>query len=244
MHYSRMMLTLGLMTAFVGLLVLPVQSYQEVEVTNGGTIQGRVIFVGAPPPMRHVIPTKDKEVCGGPRQEPRIILGPNQEVKDAIVYLKDVEKGKPWDKPDKTPVIDNVTCRFTPKIQVVPAGNIRIHNADPVLHNTHGYYRFDSRRRTAFNVALPNKGDQVERALRRPGITDIECDAHGWMQGWVLVADNPYYATTPADGSFTLANVPPGTYTLETFQHYTGAVETSVTVKPQETVNVTVELKP
>jgi hypothetical protein len=71
----------------------------------------------------------------------------------------------------------------------------------------------------------------------------VECDAHGWMLGWIHVADSPYHALTAKDGTFTLTNVPPGSYTLVTWQEYTGAVETPVTVKAKDTAAVTVELK-
>ncbi|GIX48453.1 MAG: methylamine utilization protein [Candidatus Tectimicrobiota bacterium] len=228
----------------VAVAVPPAGSYQAVAVTEGGTISGKVVFVGTPPPLRTVIPTKDKEVCGGPRQEPRIVLGADRGVQEAIVYLKAVTRGKPWAQQAGVLVIDNVKCRFEPTVQVVPVGaKLTIRNSDPVLHNTHGYLRFNSQRRTVFNVALPTQGLEIERVLRRPGIIDVECDAHGWMQAWILVAENPYYAITTADGSFTLTDVPPGTYTLVAFHHYTGAVEVPVTVTPNATTRVTVELK-
>ena len=71
----------------------------------------------------------------------------------------------------------------------------------------------------------------------------MECDAHGWMLGWVYVADNPYYAVTAKDGTFTIKDVPPGSYTLVTWQEYAGEVEIPVVVKAKEVMPVTVELK-
>ena len=96
---------------------------------------------------------------------------------------------------------------------------------------------------TAFNVALPNQNQRIKRQLKKSGLVRVECDAHGWMLGWVYVADNPYYAVTATDGTFTLANVPPGSYTLVTWQEYAGEAETPVSVKAKEVVPVTVELK-
>jgi hypothetical protein len=108
-----------------------------------------------------------------------------------------------------------------------------------VLHNTHGFYG----RRTAFNVALPNKGDKVTRDLPRPGMVRVECDAHGWMLAHVFVADSPYYALTGKDGSFSISDVPPGNYTLVVSQTYTGDNEQAVTVKGSEAVKLAIELK-
>jgi len=219
---------------------VPGEPYEVVAVSDGGTIKGKVLFQGSPPDKRKVIPTKDRETCGsGVREVELILVGPDKAVQDAVVYLKNVEKGKAWEKPAGTPHIDNVKCDFKPHVQVVPGGDFEIVNSDPVLHNTHGFYG----KLTAFNVALPNQNQRIKRQLKKPGLVRVECDAHGWMLGWVYVADNPYYAVTATDGTFTLANVPPGSYTLVTWQEYAGEAETPVSVKAKEVVPVTVELK-
>lgn len=215
-------------------------AYDVVAVTDGGSIKGKVTFPGTPPPKKKVIPTKDKEACGtGVREVDQITVGPDKGVQNAVVYLKKVEKGKAWEKPAKTPAIDNVKCDFNPHVQVIPAGNIEIVNSDPVLHNTHGFLG----KVTVFNVALPNQGQRIAKPLKRTGLVRVECDAHGWMLGWIHVADNPYYAVSAKDGTFTIADVPPGSYTLVAWQEYTGAVEMPVTVKAKEAASVTVELK-
>jgi plastocyanin len=220
-------------------------SYQETKVTDGGSVEGKVVFQGTPPSPRKIIPTQDQQVCGGPRDEPRIVLGPGNAVQGAIVFLKAIEKGKPFEKPKSPPVIDNAKCKFEPEVQAVPVGSeILIINSDPVLHNTHGYLLTDSRRgRTIFNQALPQKGEKVKATLKLPGLVDVACDVHGWMQGWILVADNPYYSITDKNGAFAIKDIPPGKYTLATFQPYTGVRDTPVSVEPKKTININIELK-
>lgn len=220
------------------LLATGAQGYDELPVSGGGTIRGKVSFTGTVP-VRKIIPTKDQDICGAPRDEPQILVGPDQGVQDAVVYLRGVAKGKPWGEPEKVPVLDNKACRFEPPIQVMRAGAIDIHNSDPVLHNTHGFYG----RRTAFNVALPDKGVKVTRELPRPGMVRVECDAHGWMLAHVFVADSPYYALTGQDGRYAITDIPPGTYALVTSQSHAGDTEQQVTVKAGETQILDIELK-
>ena len=237
-----MRLPLAAGAGLLGLLVAaaPAPAYEAVTVTDGGTIKGKVVFAGTPPPKKKVIPTKDKEACGsGVREVDQIVLGPDKAVQEAVVYLKQIDKGKAWEKPAKPPAIDNVKCDFVPHVQVIPAGDVEIVNSDPVLHNTHGFLG----KATVFNVALPNQGQRIAKPLKKPGMVRVECDAHGWMLGWIYVAETPYYAVSAKDGGFTLTNVPPGSYTLVAWQEYAGTVEVPITVKAKEVASVTVELK-
>jgi hypothetical protein len=239
MLISRGQLAMTLLAATaLAMAAAGAHAYETGPVADGGTLRGKVTFAGSPPPKKKVIPTKDREACGtGVREVDLVLIGPDKGVEQAIVYLKEVKKGKPW---PKTPItIDNVKCDFKPHVQVIPAGDVEIVNSDPVLHNTHGFYG----KLTAFNVALPNQGQRIKKPLKRTGLVRVECDAHGWMLGWIHVAENPYYAVTDKDGSFTIKDVPPGTYTLVTWQEYAGEVETPVTIKAKEVVPVSVELK-
>jgi len=216
----------------------PARAYDEGPVTGGGSITGTVTFAGAVP-TRKIIPTKDVEVCGGPREEALIHVGPDKAVESAVVYLVDVAKGKAWPAAGKTPELNNVKCAFSPEVQVIRAGALDVLNDDPVLHNTHGYYE----QGTAFNLALPNQGQRIPTELKRAGAVRVDCDAHGWMEGWVYVVDNPYYAVTGPDGKFTISDVPAGNYTLVTIQSFTGPMEKPVVVTAGKPTDLTIELK-
>jgi hypothetical protein len=224
--------------AFAAMVAGPAHAYDAGTVTDGGTIEGTVVFNGAVQ-MRKIIPTKDVEVCGGIRQEPMIEVGPDKGVKDAAVYLVGVPKGKPWPPAGKKPELDNIKCRFVPNVQIIPTGTLDVVNKDPVLHNTHGYYG----KRTAFNMALPNQDQDISTELTQPGTVRVDCDAHGWMEGWIYVVDNPYYALTDADGKFTIADVPPGDYDLVAIQSFTGPIKQKVTVVASKPTSLTIELK-
>ena len=230
----------GRISLLVGLTVVcltePSSAYQVTEVAGGGTIKGKVIFNGYVP-IRTVVPTKDQSVCGGVREEPEVKVGAGNGVGDAIVYLKDIETGKAWPAAE-TPVLENKGCIFQPAIQAIPVGMLNVLNSDPILHNTAGYYG----KRNAFNVALPNQGQTIAVELPRAGQVRIECDAHGWMLGFVYAVENPYYALTADDGSFEISDVPPGKYTLIANQAHTGPVEVEVEVASGQTAEVPVEL--
>ena len=212
--------------------------YQEVAVSEGGAIRGTVVYNGSIK-KKTILPTKDKRVCGKVRKEPLILVGDGGAVKDSVVYLKGIGSGKPW--PEmllKAPVLDQIGCQFEPHVQVARQGSLEIINSDPVLHNTHGYYG----KRTAFNVALPEKDQKVTKILKQPGTVKVDCDAHGWMLGWVHVVDSPYFFQTGDDGAFSITDVPPGDYTLAVWQEWLGETEYPVTVTAGGTLDLDIDL--
>lgn len=222
--------------AIAALAASPVAAYDGGTVDNGGTIEGTVTFSGNVP-VKKVIPG-DPEVCGSPRDEAQIKVGDDGGVKNAVVYLKGIDSGKPWPEQSEPPTLNNRDCRFIPQMLVMRPGTLRVTNFDPVFHNTHAFYG----PRTAFNVALSRKGMEIKQTLRRPGMVRVECDEHGHMHARILVARNPYSHVTDQDGAFVLEDVPPGEYTLVGYQRTTGPKEVKVQVKAGKTTELDIDL--
>jgi hypothetical protein len=119
--------------------------------------------------------------------------------------------------------------------------SIKISSEDPVLHNTHPQNAETNA--TIFNVALPFKGFSVTKPLpSMPMMIKVKCDAHEWMHAWIMELNHPYYATTGADGHFSIKDVPPGTYTLAVWHEVAGGSTVPVTVAAGQTVKPKITL--
>ncbi len=59
----------------------------------------------------------------------------------------------------------------------------------------------------------------------------LKCDVHFWMVSYLHVLTHPFFAVTGDDGSFTIPNLPPGTYTIEAWHEKLGAQTQTVTVQ-------------
>jgi hypothetical protein len=62
------------------------------------------------------------------------------------------------------------------------------------------------------------------------------------MVAKIKVVDNPYYALTRADGSFRIANVPPGTYRIGAWSAFAREFRSEVTVPPAGTASLFAEV--
>jgi hypothetical protein len=202
--------------------------YAVVAVTNGGTIDGVVTLSGAAPAKPPIKVDKNPDYCGASIPDPTYTVGSSGGLANVIVYLKDVTKGKAGSSEPLALVNDH--CMFSPRAQGGMVGEqIKVSSDDTVLHNTH--LRFSQNNATIFNIALPFKGFSVTKALpERPGLIDVKCDVHEWMRAWIMELDNPYYATTDADGHFNIKDVPPGSYTLEIWHEAAGEKSQPVVV--------------
>jgi plastocyanin len=185
----------------------PSAHYTEAPVADGGTLTGRVRFVGEPPKGEPLAVRKNTDVCGEHKPSQALVVGPTKGVRGTVVALEGVQRGKR--APDFE--LDNAKCLFVPHVSAVMAGaKVRIRNSDPILHNTHGFLE----RQTVFNIALPMKDQAVDvtQRIKKPGVVEVVCDAHTHMRAWIVVRDNPYFAVTDDSGQFRIDEIPPGRY--------------------------------
>ena len=128
------------------------------------------------------------------------------DVGNAVVYLE----GR---APRGNPVHAEMTLdgrSFLPRVTVVPVGSTVVFpNRDPFNHNV-----FSLSEGNGFDLGLYGRGQKEEHRFRRAGVVTVYCNIHPKMVGFILVRDNAYFTQPGADGSFTIPDVAPGTYTL------------------------------
>jgi hypothetical protein len=212
-------------------LIIPVLSsakrkpkYKAVEVTNGGTIKGKI--KSAEKVKDPVIPIKvkskenpaetelEKKTCGSSQQAMMYVLSSSNEVKNAFVIVEGIKEGKA--APKKDIIINNNKCRFEPLVSIsFVKSKYEIKNSDPILHNTNlGKEVSKGVRQTVYNLALPFKDQVIKKPNRSAGLINIKCDAHPWMRAYVYSSRHPYVAITDASGNFEIKDLPPGKYKI------------------------------
>ncbi len=205
-------------------------SYTAGAASNGGSIKGTIKASSKPDETLKV--TKDNAHCGDTQPAEKFIIGGDGGLKNAVVMLKGITKGKDFASKDG-PVVSNKGCKFEPHVMVAREGaQMKVRNDDPVSHNSHFYLMEGGKKNNVINLALPKQGLEISRPriLAKAGLLSLNCDAHSWMQSWVWVVDHPYAVVTGSDGSFELKDVPAGSYKLTVWHEALGEKTVDVTV--------------
>lgn len=233
-------------------------AYDVINIENGATITGKVAFTGSLPhaPKRFVV-RNGPEICGEERVLNKVDVRDGM-VQGVVIALEGVAKGKPFSLHHDTAAglgrgafhyaggeslnlgVQLETCSFGPFTGVIRADEtVRFVNHDPIKHTLHTYAlkgRKAKILRTMHTQSLRAQG-QTEKVfhakkMRRAVAVVLTCDRHDFMENWLYVVKNPYYAVSDESGSFEIGHVPPGAYNLIAWHPVLGMQEHRVTVTP------------
>jgi plastocyanin len=223
--------------------------YQPMAVTNGGSISGRVMLDGTPPPAR-LFPVvlypfgpyceKNTNIYDG---KGHIRLAEFHTAKDGglqdvVVAIEGITAGKPF-----APITASVRskgCQFLPFVNIVQdGGTLNMTNEDPLLHNSQIYQ--SDKGNIILNVPMAPNSKSTHTVVfeKNHHIYQMICGMHEFMQTWGFAVDNPYYARVDQNGRFTIDGIPPGKYKVIAWHVHIHPIEREITVKAngQTTVN-------
>ncbi len=232
-------------------------AYDVMEVTNGATLAGQVTLTAPPPPSRHFAVRKGVEVCGAERVLTKVDVR-NGMVKGAIIALEGVEKGKPFASHQEQAVgqgrgafhyrggnrlnlsVQLKKCSFGPFTGVMMADDaVQFVNHDSIKHTLHTYAlkgRTVKMLKTVHAQSLAAESQTKKtfpaQRLRHARAVALTCDRHDFMENWLYVARNPYYAISDKAGHFTIDRIPPGEYLMVAWHPVLGMKEQRVTLTP------------
>jgi plastocyanin len=200
------------------------------------TINGTVSLTGSAP-ANPVIDMSEEAQCrakhSGTITDPEYVVADGK-VANVFVYVKSgLPAGQNYPVPSQPAVIDQDGCLYEPRVLGVMVGqNLEIKNSDPLLHNIKAVPTANR----GFNISQPTEGmTTTKKFTTKEVMVPLECNVHGWMNAFVGVLDHPYFATTDADGRFSIQGLPAGTYEVEAWHEKLGTRTMNVTIGAEET---------
>ena len=224
-------------------------AYQEMEVTNGGSIQGKVTLVGKMPYPRiyHLVLFPNIDMCAEIDTDDemnRVLedfkVSPDGGLKDVVVTIEHVDAGKPFNKEPINITAEN--CKFLPDVNVIRQGeSFKVDNIDAVMHNSQVYQK--ERGKILLNIPIPAEEvtDGKITFKKKYKIMQMICGMHEFMQTWGYRVQNPYYAQTKIDGNFKIDNIPPGEYKVTAWHYLIKRQSQKVKIAAGETFDLNFE---
>ena len=213
-----------------------------LQVAPAADITGTITLKGTPPKEKEITPVMEDATCGKMHTTVPTthfyVVGGKGELADVIVSLQGIS-GKSAGASAPPVTLDQKGCEYVPSIFAVQTDQkIIVKNSDPVLHNVHNLPGEGSGNKEKNEAQLPNGPDLTFSFSKPENFLKIKCDVHQWMFAWVSIFDHPYFAVSAKDGTFKIANVPPGKYKLQAAHRKAGVVTQEIEVKEGEPAKV------
>ena len=221
-------------------------AYQEIEVKNGGTIQGKATMIGKMPFPRiyHLILFPNIDMCAEVDTDDemnRVLddfkISPDGGLKDVVVTIQHMDAGKPFNKEPINIVSEN--CKFLPDVNIIRQGEtFKVDNLDAVMHNSQVYQK--ERGKILLNIPIPAEevSDGKITFNKNYKIMQMICGMHEFMQTWGYRVQNPYYSQTKIDGNFKIEDIPPGEYKLTAWHYLMKRQTKKIKIAAGETINL------
>lgn len=210
----------------------------HIDPATAGTVSGTIHFTGnAPTPI--VIDMTQDPACGEATKMPNTTkqyVVHNGRLANVFVYVKDGLGNRVY-MPTKAPVVlDQRGCRYIPHVIGAMVGQpVEFRNSDRTMHNIH-IVPPGSEDGEGFDISQGPLAGPQQHIFRASGLMiPIRCNNHPWMEAFLNVVTNPFFAVSDADGKFEIRGLPPGTYTLVAVQEKLGTQTQQITVQSRKT---------
>jgi plastocyanin len=211
------------------------KNFVTIDAATAGTISGTIHFTGKAPARVPIDMAQDPACAFSDANFSEQYVVHDSNLQNVFVYVKDGLGNKLYAASAGPVIVDQKGCRFTPHVIGVMAGQpVKFTNSDATMHNVHMTPTISTNQ--SVDLSEPPNDTGEMRTLGTPELMiPVRCNNHPWMQAFINVASNPFYAVSDADGHFTIKGLPPGTYTIVADHEVLGTQTATVTIAARQT---------
>ncbi len=210
-----------------------------IDMSTVGSVSGSVKLEGAPPKAKRINMAAEPSCAAQhstPATDQEVVTGEGGALENVIVYVKEGLGNRTFETPKTPATLDQKGCMYIPHVVALQTGQtLDVRNNDKATHNIHPGPKFNRE----WNKSQPVGAPAIEETFAREEVSiPVKCNVHPWMKSYIGVFKHPYFQVTSANGSFTLKNLPPGTYTIEAWHEKYGTTSQTVTLGAKESKSI------
>jgi len=210
----------------------------HIDLATAGTVSGTIHFTGkTPTPI--VIDMAQDPACSlatktSNTTEQYIVHG--GKLANVFVYVKDGLGNRIYPPSQAPVVLDQQGCRYVPHVIGVMVGQpVEFRNSDPTTHNVH-IVPPGQQNTSGFDISQAPVNGTQQHIFHVAGLMiPVRCNNHPWMEAFLNVVDNPFFAVSSDEGKYEVQGLPPGKYTLVAVQEKLGTQTQQITVQSHAT---------
>ena len=199
----------------------------EAPAGSSASVRGVVHFTGQAPRALRQNRSADPYCQKTAGFDETVLVNANRTLRNVVVRIVGAP---PSPAPSSPAVIEQRDCTYQPHVLAARNGQpVQIRNADGTLHNLHLY----KNSLTIANQAQIAGSRPVNLSLRDTSddaLYHLKCDVHPWMNAWLSLHDNDYFALTDESGAYEIKNVPPGRHVIEAWHERFGKKQAAIII--------------
>lgn len=123
---------------------------------------------------------------------------------------------------------------FIPYVLPIQVGSsVSFPNEDDFYHNV-----FSVMSGERFDLGRYAKGETTYQTFTTPGVIVVRCEIHPGMKAFIVVLETPHFTVPSEKGTYTLNNIPAGTYQLIAWHPEKGTRSQTITLSETDTATL------
>lgn len=178
------------------------------------------------------VATAPPSAAYGSRRVEKAAPRAGSELSNVIVFVHDAPGVSPLPTTRARILQENET--FSPRVVAITRGStVDFPNGDPFFHDV-----FSLSRSGTFDLGSYPRGQTKSHTFRRAGLVKVYCHIHSHMTASIMVFDHTFFTIPKPDGSFTIDDVPAGSYKVSAWHERIGENSQSVKIEANRASDV------
>ncbi len=158
---------------------------------------------------------------------------------NVVIFIDGISTNNQIQDHQKIPKMSHKGRQFTPHVlPIVKQGVVDFFNDDRIYHNV-----FSLSKAKTFDLGIYPQGTSKLVTFSQSGLVKIYCNMHPKMASNILVLNNPLFAKTNVDGSYTINNIPDGVFSVRLWYEFSDGFSQQISLQGGQQLTKNIAIK-